>query len=59
MNKIISYLVEADRQIDSREFNIWRGMAAGAQAQDLWQNIKVNKIEIIMGGILENMLDVQ
>ncbi|NES05399.1 MAG: XcyI family restriction endonuclease [Okeania sp. SIO2F4] len=57
LNKIISYLVEADEQIDSREFNIWRGMAAGAQAQGSWQNIKGNKIEIIIRGLLERRLN--
>ncbi|MGD1703793.1 XcyI family restriction endonuclease [Dapis sp. BLCC M229] len=57
LNKIISYLVEADGQIDSREFNIWRGMAAGAQAQGSWQNIKGNKIEIIIRGLLERRLN--
>ena len=59
LNKIISYLVEADEQIDSREFNIWRGMAAGAQAQGSWQNIKGNKIEIMIRGLLERRLNEQ
>lgn len=59
LNKIISYLVEADEQIDSREFNIWRGMAAGAQAQGSWQNIKGNKVEIIIRGLLERRLKEQ
>ncbi len=59
LNKIISYLVEADEQIDSREFNIWRGMAAGTQAQGSWQNIKGNKIEIIIRGLLERRLNQQ
>ncbi|MDJ0520032.1 MAG: XcyI family restriction endonuclease [Trichodesmium sp. MO_231.B1] len=59
LNKIISYLIEADEQIDSREFNIWRGMAAGAQTQGSWQNIKGNKIEIIIRGLLERRLNEQ
>ena len=57
LNKIISYLIEADEQINPREFNIWRGMAAGAQAQGSWQNIKGNKIEIIIRGLLERRLN--
>ncbi|MEJ5253083.1 MAG: XcyI family restriction endonuclease, partial [Armatimonadota bacterium] len=40
LNHIISSLVEADEEIDKREFAIWRGMAAGAQAQGSWQNLK-------------------
>lgn len=59
LNKIISYLVEADEQIDYREFNIWRGMAAGTQAQGSWQNIKGSKIEIIIRRILEKRLNEQ
>lgn len=57
LNKIISYLVEADEQIDSREFNIWRGMAAGAQAQGSWQNVKGDKIEIVIRGLLKRRLN--
>ncbi|MEM1170586.1 MAG: XcyI family restriction endonuclease [Cyanobacteria bacterium P01_H01_bin.35] len=59
LNKIISYLIEADEQINPREFNIWRGMAAGAQAQGSWQNIKGNKIEILIRGLLERRLKEQ
>lgn len=39
-NQITSSLIEADEELDKREFAIWRGMAAGAQAQGSWQNLK-------------------
>ncbi len=32
-------------QIERREFDIWRGMAAGSQAQGSWQNKKGDYIE--------------
>ena len=40
LNRIVSALVEADDEIDVREFDLWRGMAAGSQAQGSWQNTK-------------------
>jgi len=40
LNGIISDLVDADDVIDPREFDLWRGMAAGTQAQGSWQNEK-------------------
>jgi hypothetical protein len=56
LNKIISSLVESDEKIDAREFDLWRGMAAGAQAQGSWQNTKGNKIEIVIKGIIRRRL---
>ena len=56
LNRIISQLVETDDQIDAREFDIWRGMAAGSQAQGSWQNIKGDKIQIIVKSILQRRL---
>jgi len=44
LNRIISALIEADKQIDQREFELWRGMAAGSQAQGSWQNAKGNRL---------------
>jgi hypothetical protein len=44
LNKIISHLIETDEQIDAREFDLWRGMAAGSQAQGSWQNAKGSQI---------------
>lgn len=52
LNDIISHLVEADEQMDGREFDLWRGMAAGSQAQGSWQNIKGSRIEVVVKGIL-------
>ena len=40
LNSIICMLIEADEVIDEREFDLWRGMAAGSQAQGSWQNSK-------------------
>jgi hypothetical protein len=46
LNRIISELVEFDgKELDPREFDIWRGMAAGSQAQGSWQNVKGEKEE--------------
>ncbi len=39
-NSIICMLIEADDVIDEREFDLWRGMTAGSQAQGSWQNSK-------------------
>ncbi|MCK6579975.1 MAG: XcyI family restriction endonuclease [Anaerolineae bacterium] len=46
LNRIISALVESDAVIDAGEFDLWRGMAAGAQAQGSWQNNKGASAEI-------------
>lgn len=56
LNDIISHLVEADEQIDTREFDLWRGMAAGSQAQGSWQNTKGDRAEVIIKGILRHRL---
>ena len=45
-NAIISALIEADAHLNAREFDLWRGMAAGAQAQGSWQNNKGSLAEI-------------
>lgn len=52
LNNIISHLVEADAQIEPREFDLWRGMAAGSQAQGSWGNTKGDRIEIVVRGML-------
>lgn len=57
LNKIISTLIEADEQIDAREFDIWRGMAAGSQAQGSWQNTKGRKMEVVIQGIIRRRLN--
>jgi len=56
LNKIISKLVEADEKIDAREFDLWRGMAAGSQAQGSWQNTKGRKMEVVIQGIIRRRL---
>ena len=56
LNKLISRLVEVDEEIDTREFDLWRGMAAGSQAQGSWQNIKGEKVEILVKGVLEQRI---
>lgn len=49
VNKIVSILIEHDEKIDAREFDLWRGMAAGSQAQGSWQNTKSITILIMQG----------
>ncbi len=45
LNEIISEIICEDEQIIERELDLWRGMAAGAQAQGTWQNIKGTRAE--------------
>lgn len=52
LNRIISVLVEADEEIDAREFDLWRGMAAGSQAQGSWQNNKGASAEVAIREII-------
>ncbi|MFN3691011.1 MAG: XcyI family restriction endonuclease, partial [Fimbriimonadales bacterium] len=52
LNKIISRLVEQEINIDPRKLDLWRGMAAGAQAQGSWQNAKGVQYEVIVQQIL-------
>ena len=56
LNKIISTLIEADQEIDIREFDLWRGMAAGTQAQGSWQNAKDQQMEITIRGMIQQRL---
>ena len=56
LNQIISRLVEFDEKINAHEFDLWRGMAAGSQAQGSWQNTKGNRFEVIVKGILQRRL---
>jgi hypothetical protein len=53
LNQIISHLIDADEKIDAREFDLWRGMAAGSQAQGSWQNAKGDQAEVLIKGMLE------
>lgn len=52
LNRIVSVLVEADEAIDAREFDLWRGMAAGSQAQGSWQNNKGASAEVTIREII-------
>jgi len=56
LNNIISNLVETDNEIDAREFDIWRGMAAGTQAQGSWQNDKGQRAENVIKGMIRHHL---
>jgi len=53
LNKIISVLIEHDEKIDAREFDLWRGMAAGSQAQGSWQNTKGDRAEVVIKDLIE------
>jgi len=53
LNKIVSILIEHDEKIDAREFDLWRGMAAGSQAQGSWQNIKGDRAEVVVKEVIE------
>lgn len=48
LNTLICALIEQEEAIQTREFDLWRGMAAGSQAQGSWQNRKGDLIEEIM-----------
>jgi len=56
LNQIISSLVEADENINPRELDLWRGMAAGSQAQGPWQNTKGSRPEVLVKGMLQRRL---
>ncbi|MCS7209583.1 MAG: XcyI family restriction endonuclease, partial [Fimbriimonadales bacterium] len=56
LNTIISRLVEQDVQISPRGLDLWRGMAAGSQAQGSWQNAKGTQYETIVQQILTSYL---
>lgn len=53
LNQIISRLIETDSEVNPRELDLWRGMAAGTQAQGSWQNAKGQRIEILVKGIIQ------
>lgn len=56
LNKIISILIEHDEKIDPREFDMWRGMAAGSQAQGSWQNTKGDRAEVVIKDLIERRI---
>jgi hypothetical protein len=55
-NRIICVLIEHDENIDEREFDLWRGMAAGSQAQGSWQNTKGDREEIVIKEFIERKI---
>jgi hypothetical protein len=54
LNKIVSILIEHDEKVDDREFDLWRGMAAGSQAQGSWQNTKGDRAEVVIKELIES-----
>lgn len=56
LNKTISSLVEMEGNIDAREFDLWRGMAAGTQAQGSWQNLKGQRVELQVKSLIRQWL---
>ncbi len=56
LNRIISKLIEMDERVNAREFDLWRGMAAGTQAQGAWQNVKGAKSEEQVKGLIREQL---
>ncbi|NPB03042.1 MAG: XcyI family restriction endonuclease [Thermotogae bacterium] len=57
LNNIISILIEHDVEVDEREFDLWRGMAAGSQAQGSWQNVKGSKAEFLIKDIIRKRIE--
>ncbi|MGB9775247.1 MAG: XcyI family restriction endonuclease [Anaerolineae bacterium] len=56
LNQIISRLMEFDEKVNAREFDLWRGMAAGTQAQGSWQNAKGERAEALVKGLIQRRL---
>ena len=56
LNEVISELIEMEKAIDPREFDLWRGMTAGAQAQGSSQNVKGKKAEKIIKNVIEERI---
>ena len=56
LNELICRLVEADDQIDPREFDLWRGMTAGSTAQGSWQNKKGDAAEELVKGFIKRRM---
>lgn len=56
LNQIISRLIEFDEEVSAREFDLWRGMAAGTQAQGSWQNAKGERAEALVKGLIQRRL---
>jgi hypothetical protein len=57
LNQIISQLLLDEERITESEFDLWRGMAAGTQAQGSWQNEKGSSAERIVRNLLRLRLE--
>ena len=55
-SKIVSVLIEHDEKVNDREFDLWRGMAAGSQAQGSWQNTKGDRTEVVIKELIERQV---
>lgn len=58
-NELISRLVEADERLDPREFDLWRGMTAGATADGSARNKKGAAGEEIIKSFISRRLEEQ
>lgn len=58
-NQLISILLETDDDIDEREFNMWRGMTAGAKADGSWRNNKGERAEELIKTLVINRIKVK
>jgi len=56
LNELISRLIEADAEVDPREFDLWRGMTAGSTAQGSWQNRKGDIAEDFVKGFIRRRI---
>lgn len=56
VNMLVSNLIETDEVMNIREFDLWRGMAAGAQAQGSWVNLKGKRAEVVIKGMIYRRL---
>jgi hypothetical protein len=56
LNRVISALIDLDETINAREFDLWRGMAAGSQAQGSWQNNKGASAEVAIREVVLHRL---
>ena len=55
LNELVSRLIESDE----REFDLWRGMAAGSQAQGSWQNQKGKVAEELVKRLIQRRIRAQ
>jgi hypothetical protein len=51
--------IEADTVVNARELDLWRGMAAGSQAQGAWQNNKGTSAEVAIREVILRRLQAQ